>query len=221
MSLYTLQLKKYAFLAAYHVLFQIRTFVANRILSRISPFLLRFLLRKKQILLQKWPLKAPGRNSFQGSCSLPLLSWLVFLSPHLPKWQIMASTKCRPPSRPGSKTKFRLLAGGWCAAGTYAIQGKPVDQKIILYYYYCMMRMFKSYPELEIAEPTGDLEKMQFSCCLNLSNFFIRLSICLASLVCTCCFRWKMLEDGSRSNLWTMGGQVHYTHYCWPILCKH
>ena len=31
--------------------------------------------------------------------------------------------------------------------------------------------MFKSYPELEIAEPTGDLEKMQFSCCLNLSNF--------------------------------------------------
>ena len=116
--------------------------------------------------------------------------------------------------------KFRL-AGDWCAAGTYAIQGKPVDQKIILYYYYCMMRMFKSYPELEIAEPTGDLEKMQFSCCLNLSNFFIRLSICLASLVCTCCFRWKMLEDGSRSNLWTMGGQVHYTHYCWPILCKH
>ena len=92
---------------------------------------------------------------------------------------------------------------------------KPVDQKIILHYYYCMMRMFKSYPELEIAEPTGDLEKMQFSCCLNLSNFssvskFVwHPWFALAVLGERC---WK--KDGSRSNLWTMGGQVHYTHYC-------
>jgi len=72
--------------------------------------------------------------------------------------------------------------------------------------------MFKSYPELEIAEPTGDLEKMQFSCCLNLSNFssvskfFWHPWFALAVLGERC---WK--KDGSRSNLWTMGGQVSWT----------
>ena len=41
-SLYRLQLKKCDFIVIYHVLFQIRTFVVNQILSRISAFLLRF-----------------------------------------------------------------------------------------------------------------------------------------------------------------------------------
>ena len=65
-SQYTLQLEKYAVIVAYHVLFQIRTFVVNQILSRISAFLLRF-------YSEFWAKIVPGIMQFASAILIGVL----------------------------------------------------------------------------------------------------------------------------------------------------
>ena len=77
-SLYRLQVKKYAFIVTYHVLFQIRTFVANK------RFLTQIFTEKKTDLIwaKKWPLKPLVRilRTLGTATSQYRIYWVKFSS---------------------------------------------------------------------------------------------------------------------------------------------